>query len=139
MERENEEYKLRAVTPTQYRVLAAAGDFDVKQACLTREMADGRLEIVMRRKDIERLEELEREVIAECDDVGDNPAPLELPELPIVPLAPAEPAMNIPDIDKAAYKRLMPDQIPERPESSRPRDGIGGSGGLINFDGLFNR
>jgi hypothetical protein len=141
MERENSEYKLRGVSATQLKVLVAAGGYEVKQACLTRTMSDGRLEIVMVRSEIERLEELEREVDAECNEVTEALGPLEMPEsVGITPPLPAQPEPNIPQADKDAYKRMFPDQIPERPESSRPRDGGSSIGpGRLDIGAIFNR
>jgi hypothetical protein len=123
MIRENEEYRILAVSKTQLKVLATGGAYTNKPDCLTRTMPDGKLEIVMLRSVIENMERLEAEVDAEANDL-DESAPIELPELPTPPPAPKA---NIPQADLDAYEP-MTRPPPVVGENNRPRDHSGSNG-----------
>ncbi len=132
MIRENSEYKIRAVSATQLKVLAAGGGYEDKAGCLTRQMADGRLEIVMLRSELDKLERLEREVDLECSQIYEVSGQIEIPELPIVPLPSLPKDDGIPQADKDAWSRMGLDKPP--PERStgldRPRGNGMGFGAL---------
>jgi hypothetical protein len=133
MERETEAYKLSAVSKVQYRVLANAGGYQRKAMCLTRELADGRLEIVMTHGDVARIERCEAEVNAQEVFEELMAQPLST-TTDIVP--PPVTSDGIPECDKLAWERSYPDKVPEHETGKdRPRDG----GGLIDLGGLFNR
>jgi hypothetical protein len=112
MERETSEYKLHGVSAAQFKVLRASGSYTDKHGCLTRQMADGRLEIVMTHDEIETMERLEREVEDECNNVDES-----LPSIPIneptqiAPL-PHPPQSDIPQADKDIWSKLGMDKPP---------------------------
>lgn len=132
MDMEGPEHQLKVVSKAQYRVLIAAGGYERKPHCLTREMPDGRMEIVFTKQQFDQLERIEAEVISEVERVGDSELlQIEQPPTLIVP------SDGIPERDKlgaAAYGVDQNQPLPDHPESSRPRDRRGGG---IDFSPLF--
>jgi hypothetical protein len=124
------------VSNVEFAALASLNTYEQKgPGCLTKLVGDD-LHIVLSQAEYNHMQRLYIEVDLECNQIDEASGQIELPELDIVPMPPKDD--GIPKIDRDRWEQsgLGKDPIP-RCENNRPPDKR--YGGLIDFDGLFNR